>query len=197
MRLNQDCKLISPLPGSTSTTGYQLLDPQLIGLNKFWYIYLTCDDFKVTKKCKDFLCRLVSKFDCEDKIFSTIKKQYVIVILDRMKESLKAFKSQEGLTPEAMKLNKLQMSRCLEMIIRVIEELEGKKLSGEKGTVVEELTFNVQNNIQEALPPKKFTIKFDAQATIKQLKELIGSKINPPKKGKEIKLMTQGKYIKG
>jgi hypothetical protein len=56
------------------TTNYQLVDPQLIGLNKFWYIYLTGEDPKVVRKCKDFLCRLVSKFDCEEKIFLLMKQ---------------------------------------------------------------------------------------------------------------------------
>lgn len=168
MRLNQDCKLISSMSNPGAST-YQLLDPQLIGLNKFWYIYLTCDDPKVTKKSKDFLCRLVSKFDCDDKIFSTIKQQYVMVILDRMKESLDALKHPEELIEGAEKHNKLQLGRCLEMIIRVIEELEGKKLSGDK-VPVEEYLFNIQNSMPEALPPKKFTLKVDVHNTLKQLK---------------------------
>ena len=53
IRLNQDCKLIvhSTGPGFNNGT-YELIDTELIGVNKLWYIYLRGDDPKVTKKCR-------------------------------------------------------------------------------------------------------------------------------------------------
>lgn len=55
MRLNEDLKLILYADQS-----YQILDSDLVGLDKFWYIYFNSNDAKVTKKCKDFLWKLTT-----------------------------------------------------------------------------------------------------------------------------------------
>lgn len=55
MRLNEDLKLIS----YTDQT-YEILDSDLVGLDKFWYIYFHSSEQKVTKKCKDFLWKLTT-----------------------------------------------------------------------------------------------------------------------------------------
>lgn len=49
MRLNEDCKQICYL---TTSQQYQVDDPDLVGLDKFWYIYFHCVDSKVVKKSK-------------------------------------------------------------------------------------------------------------------------------------------------
>lgn len=110
LRFNQDCKLLGcPTP---STASYQLLDPQLIGLNKFWYIYLSGEDTRVVKKCKDFLTRLVSKFECEQKVFLTMKQEYITLILDNIREQLEVLRSKEAVGE--VRTRHLQvLARCL------------------------------------------------------------------------------------
>lgn len=51
--------------------------------------------------------------------------------------------------------------------------------------------------IKDRLPPKAFQMKADANWTLKQLREQIGQQISPPKKGHQIRLLTQGRYLKG
>lgn len=55
MRLNEDCRLLS-----YENNMYEVCDPEMIGLDKFWYIYFNCSDNKVVKKCRDFLLKLSS-----------------------------------------------------------------------------------------------------------------------------------------
>lgn len=47
MRLNEDLKLIF-----YSNQKYEILNSDLIGIDKFWYIYFYSPDLKVVKKCK-------------------------------------------------------------------------------------------------------------------------------------------------
>ena len=62
LRLNEDCKLIS-----FEKDHYKIIQAPLIGADKLWYIYFNCPDLKVTKKCKDFIFKLIMN--------STDKKQ--------------------------------------------------------------------------------------------------------------------------
>lgn len=193
LRVNQDCRLLNYINGSAAN--YQLLDPQLIGLGKFWYIYLTGEDSRVVRKCKDFLTRLLSKFECEQKVFLAMKNEYVTLILEHIRTNLEVIKNKEASAEE--KTCRLQvLARCLEMLIKIIEDLEGKRLSGDK-PLAEELTINISNVLKDMMPPKTFTMKIDASLTLKQLREAIGQRVNPPKKGTQIRLMTQGRYLKG
>ena len=193
LRFNQDCKLLGYL--NSSTTNYQLLDPQLIGLNKFWYIYLTGEDSKVVKRCKDFLTRLLSKYECEQKVFLVMKQEYVSLILEHINNNLEAVKSKEVTGEERTRRLQL-LARCLEMLIRVIEELEGKRLSGDKPPP-EEITIHIENAMKDKMPPRTLPMKVDVNLTLKQLKELVGKSINPPKKGTQLKLMTRGAFLRG
>lgn len=47
------------------------------------------------------------------------------------------------------------------------------------------------------MPPKKFTMKVNANSTLRSLRQQIAAKINPPKHEGQIKLMTRGQYLKG
>lgn len=61
MRLNEDLKLISYVNQT-----YEIQDPDLVGIDKLWYIYFHSNDPKVTKKCKDFLWKLATYSSTSD-----------------------------------------------------------------------------------------------------------------------------------
>ena len=90
-----------------------------------------------------------------------------------------------------------QISRCLDMLIKLIEDLDGINITGDKQQTGEEWTINVTNNISDSMPPKKFVMKVYANSTLRVLREQIANKINPPKKENQIKLMTRGQYPRG
>ena len=73
MRLNEDLKLLSY---ETQTSKYSIEDNELIGLEKFWYIYFNVTDSKVVKRTKDFLCKL-SSFDASHAIKRIFLKGYI------------------------------------------------------------------------------------------------------------------------
>ena len=81
MRLNEDLKLIS-----YENQKYQILDPDLVGLDKFWYIYFYSPEQKVAKKCKEFLWRLASYENSED-IKRKVYEKYIDKILRIMQDS--------------------------------------------------------------------------------------------------------------
>lgn len=77
MRLNEDLKLLSY---ETQSSKYSIEDCELIGLEKFWYIYFNVTDAKVVKRTKDFLWKL-STFDASRVIKKVFLKGYIDKIL--------------------------------------------------------------------------------------------------------------------
>lgn len=71
MRLNEDLKLIS-YAGQT----YEIQDPDLVGIDKFWYIYFCSTDAKVIKKCKDFLWKLAT-YIVDPSVKIKLLKEYI------------------------------------------------------------------------------------------------------------------------
>ena len=162
LRLNQDCRLVS----HSSLNSYQLVDTELIGLRKLWYIYLRGEDPKAIKKCREFLCRLISKFEYTEKVAEAIKEKYVDWIGTGIQKSVDTILTTKGDT----KAESTQISRCLNMLIKLIEDLDGINISGDKQQVGEEWTINVINNSPDAMPPKKFILKVYASCTLRSLR---------------------------
>ena len=54
LRLNEDCRLLV-----FEKDRYQVTEPPLIGIGKFWYILFNTSDLKVSKKARDFILRLI------------------------------------------------------------------------------------------------------------------------------------------
>lgn len=77
MRLNEDLKLLSY---DTQTSKYSIEDCELIGLDKFWYIYFNVSDPKVVKRTKDFLWKL-STFEAKGEVKRSFLKSYIDKIL--------------------------------------------------------------------------------------------------------------------
>ena len=71
MRLNEDLKLIS-----YADQTYSIQDPDLVGIDKFWYIYFYSNDSKITKKCKDILWKLAT-YNSTSEIKIRLLKEYV------------------------------------------------------------------------------------------------------------------------
>lgn len=80
MRLNEDLKLISYV-GQT----YEIQDPDLVGIDKFWYIYFCSTDTKVTKKCKDFLWKLTT-YIVDPDVKIKLLKEYINKITSFMSD---------------------------------------------------------------------------------------------------------------
>ena len=87
MRINQDCKFINHNHGGAGGGTYELVNVELIGFNKLWYIYFKGEDCKVVKKSKEFLTKIVSKFDYNEKVGQSIKEKYINILIENMKSS--------------------------------------------------------------------------------------------------------------
>lgn len=72
LRLNEDCRLLV-----FDKDKYQVTEPPLIGIGKFWYIFFNTPDLKVSKKAKDFIHRLILHA-------GTIKQQLLLDVLKGM-----------------------------------------------------------------------------------------------------------------
>lgn len=140
IRLNQDCKLINH--SSRNNGIYELVDPELIAFKKVWYIYLRGEDPRVTKKCREFLCRIITKFDYSDKIGQNVKEHYTHIIINNIKSSHQVITSTEG----EHKQEYAQIGRCLDILIKLIEDIDGINITGDKLTTGEEWSIIIINN---------------------------------------------------
>ena len=73
LRLNEDLKLLSY---EAQNNKYSIEDNELIGLDKFWYIYFNVTDPRVVKRAKDFLWKL-STYEANAAIKSIFMKSYI------------------------------------------------------------------------------------------------------------------------
>lgn len=96
----------------------------------------------------------------------TIKEQYIDIIMTGIKQSYQTIGKNNG----DNKVEYTQISRCLDMLIKVIEDLDGINIIGDKVQSGEEWTINVVNNITDSMPPKKFTMKVNAGSTLRSLR---------------------------
>ena len=73
MRLNEDLKLLSY---QAQDFKYSIEDCELIGLDKFWYIYFNVADPKVVKRCRECLFKF-STFDSSTSKKREFMKNYI------------------------------------------------------------------------------------------------------------------------
>lgn len=83
----------------------------------------------------------------------------------------------------------------LELMLKLIEESEGSKTSQKNGKNGESLQITIMNQLNNAMPPKKFDVSLNSRMTLGQAKALIAKKLNPPQKPEEIIFLVRGSIL--
>lgn len=83
----------------------------------------------------------------------------------------------------------------MDIIISLIEELEGLINCSNNKNLGEEVMVQVQNNMSNSMPPKKFSVKLYLGMSLQQIKSVIAPKLNPPQSPGDIQLITRGSIL--
>jgi len=83
----------------------------------------------------------------------------------------------------------------LDLILKLIEESEGIRTSGQGGKSGDNLQITIMNQLNNAMHPKKFDVTLTSKMTLGQAKALIAKKLNPPQKPEEILFIVRGSVL--
>lgn len=79
--------------------------------------------------------------------------------------------------------------------MKLIEESEGIRTSGQGGKSGDNLQITIMNQLNNAMHPKKFDVTLTSKMTLGQAKALIAKKLNPPQKPEEILFIVRGSVL--
>ena len=160
---------------------------ELIGLDSLWDIFYQSTDPQVVAKAQEFLLSIFKRV--------AEKKKRATLVETCIKHIEKAYKNITENNSHADSFQRI--SRCLDFISTFLQEcgeLQAQNNLFSADYAVNVIIFNQMNN---AMQPKKFALTLYKTMTVKEAKELIASRLNPPVAPNEVMLMSRGHIIDG
>lgn len=187
--------------------GYTVQTFELIGLEFLWELFIQSPDSKVTSSCTNLLIRLIRNSqakssnnllgdDSELSPLQIAQNFFIDLAVRTIDQSYKRIEQQQQFGHHEIDIaqeDQNRISRSFDFILKLIEEFEGgSKKSQNNNNPADQLVLTIDNKIQGALPPKRFSVNAYKNMTVGELRKLILSKLNPPIPMDELMMFTKG-----